>query len=460
LELASAGRTFKLLILLGGVLLYAMNALLTATVAPSAVREFGGIAYLTWPTAAFLSSSIASASAAGLLTSRIGARNAYAGAAAVFCLGALMCAVAAGMPQLIAGRFVQGVGGGLLSSLSYVIVRTTFPERLWPRAFALISGVWGVAVLLGPLIGGAFSNAGSWRGAFFFVAASAALLALAAIAVLPREDSGAATAGDLFPVGRLTLLALSVGALCAAQVAHGSLMVLVLIALSVSAVGIMLRVDRSAPGPLFPSNAFAMRGVVGLGLWMALLLSIANDAFALYGPLFLQDLHHLSPLAAGYVVAFEALSWTLAAVTVAGWSEYWASRLIVAGPLVMGAGLAAISLTMSMGSIVALLPGIFCAGAGIGCCWAFIAQQVMQAAKPGESDVAAASVPTVQLFGLALGGALAGLIADLAGYANGLTAQATHRASYWVPGVFVLVTTAAAVAGARMINESAAAVAK
>jgi hypothetical protein len=79
----------------------------------------------------------------------------------------------------------------------------------------------------------------------------------------------------------------------------------------------------------------------------------------------------------------------------------------------------------------------------------------MQAAKPGESDVAAASVPTVQLFGLALGGALAGLIADLAGYANGLTVQATYAAAHWLPGVFVLVTTAAAIAGARMINESA-----
>jgi MFS family permease len=458
LELVRCGRGLKLTILLGGVLLYAMNALLTSTVAPSAVREFGGIVYITWPTAAFLSSSIAAASAAGLLTSRIGARYAYSLAASVFLLGALWCAVAAGMPQLIAGRFVQGIGGGLISSLSYVLVRMMFPERLWPRAFALISAVWGIAVLLGPLIGGAFSNAGSWRGAFYFVASAAALLALAAVIGLPSEEVPARRSeGDSFPIGRLTLLTVSIAAMCAAQVAQGAAIVLALITLSVAAVAIMLRLDRSARDPLFPSDAFSVRSVVGCGLWMALLLSIAGDAFPLYGPLFLQEIYHLNPLSAGYMVALEALSWTLAAVTVAGWGELWSSRLVVAGPLVMGAGLVGISFLMSAGTLAQLPPAIICAGAGIGCCWAFIAQRVMQAAKPGEGDLAASSIPTVQLFGFALGGAVAGLIADLAGYSNGLTLQATHTAARFLPSTFAIATIAAAIAGGRMISASAAA---
>ena len=186
-ELGASGRALTLVVLLGAVLLYAMNALLAATVAPSAVRDFGGIAYITWPTAAFLASSIAAASAGGLLTSRIGARRAFILAALVFCLGALACAHAAGMAQLVAGRFVQGAGGGLLSSLTYILVRTQFPPDLWPRVFALISGTWGVAVLLGPLIGGAFANSGSWRGAFYFVAAAAGLLAALASRSLERD---------------------------------------------------------------------------------------------------------------------------------------------------------------------------------------------------------------------------------------------------------------------------------
>src|ERR1700730_13000013 len=67
----------------------------------------------------------------------------------------------------MAGRFVQGLRGGLLSALAYVLVRNVFPEDLWPRVFGLFAGVWSVSVPIGPLIGGLFAGYGNWRGAFF-----------------------------------------------------------------------------------------------------------------------------------------------------------------------------------------------------------------------------------------------------------------------------------------------------
>ena len=238
--------------------------------------------------------------------------------------------------------------------------------------------------------------------------------------------------------------------MCAAQVLHVTALVTALIALSVAAVAVMLRLDRASASPLFPSDAFSTRTVVGSGLWMALLLSTANDPFPLYGPLFLQMLHGLNPLSAGYLVALEALAWTVAAVTVAGYSSRHAWALVV-GPMMMSAGLAGIALVMPGGTVPQLILPIFCAGAGIGTCWAFMAQRVMNAAKPGESDVAASSVATVQLFGLAFGGAVAGLIANIAGFSKGLTLQATHTAAFWVPASFVVVTMAASAAGSRLV---------
>jgi MFS family permease len=438
-------------VLLGAVLLYATNALLASTIAPSAIRDFGGIAYITWPTAAFLASSIAAASGAGMLNTRVGARRAFICAAIVFCGGALICALARDMAQFVVGRFVQGAGGGLLSALSYVLVRGSFPEALWPRVFAVISGVWGVAVLLGPLIGGAFANAGSWRGAFYLVAGASALLAATAAVALVPDRPSVMVRGTVFPVGRLALLALSIAAMCASQVCQLKYLTIVLILISLASVILMLRLDRIATAPLFPSDAFSIRSIVGLGLWMALLLSTANDPFPLYGPLFLQELHRLSPLSAGYLVALEALAWTFAAVLVSDFSERGAKWLIVSGPLIMSAGLAGIALATPSGTVPELLLPIFCAGAGIGSCWAFMAQRVMKAAKPGESDVAASSVATVQLYGLAFGGSVAGLIANVVGYSAGLTAQATRAAAFWVPVCFVAVSLAAALAGARIL---------
>jgi len=70
----------------------------------------------------------------------------------------------------------------------------------------------------------------------------------------------------------------------------------------------MLRIDREAMAPLLPSDAFSLRSPTGAGLWMVLLLSVAYSPLAIYVPLFLQRLHGLEPLPAGYMVAGASLA--------------------------------------------------------------------------------------------------------------------------------------------------------
>src|SRR5229473_2102639 len=82
------------------------------------------------------------------------------GGALIFGSGALVCALAPSMAQIVAGRFVQGFGGGLLTAMAYVLVRNTFPDNLWARAMALISGAWSLSILVGPLVGGVFARYG------------------------------------------------------------------------------------------------------------------------------------------------------------------------------------------------------------------------------------------------------------------------------------------------------------
>src|ERR1700731_3428223 len=149
-------------VLLGGVLLHSMNVLIVATVLPSIVAEVGGATMMSWPTTAFLASSILAATCTGLLTVVIGARNAFCAGAVIFGVGALLCAHAASMGHFIAGRFVQGFGGGLLAAVAYILVRSTFPQPTWPRVLALISAAWSVSILMGPLAGGVFARHGDW----------------------------------------------------------------------------------------------------------------------------------------------------------------------------------------------------------------------------------------------------------------------------------------------------------
>src|SRR5215813_9170166 len=300
-----------LCVLLGGVLLHSMNVLITATLLPSIVMELGGANLMSWPTTAFVASSIIAASGAGLVSGRFGNRRAFSGGAVIYAAGAVLCACAPSIGLVIAGRFVQGLGGGLLSALAYVLVRNAFPDALWPRVFGLLSGVWSVTVLIGPLIGGVFASYGHWRSAFVTVAAIGCLLAGSALFTLPPDKQSDQAVSGTFPAGRLALICGAIALLSVASVATGLAIEAMLITATVVAFVQMMRIDRRAATPLLPSDAFSLRSGTGAGLWMVLLMSVGYSPLAIYAPLFLQRLHGVSPLGAGYMVALASLAWTI-----------------------------------------------------------------------------------------------------------------------------------------------------
>src|SRR5579864_8663459 len=89
-------------------------------------------------------------------------------------------------------------------------------------------------------------------------------------------------------------------------------------------------------------------------------------------------------------------------------------------------------------------------GSGIGICWAFVAHKVMTGARPGEETVAASAVATVQQMGFALGAALSGLVANVAGFSSGMGQAEMTNVAFWVPASFVLAAAAAFLASVRL----------
>jgi len=440
----------SLAVLLGGVLMHSMNVLLVATVLPSIVAEVGGAALMSWPSTAYLACSIVAATCAGLVTAAIGPGRAFAVGAVVFCLGTLLCAFAPAMGQIIAGRFLQGGGGGLLSAVAYVVVRGTFPERVWPRVFASLASVWSISVLFGPLVGGAFASSGKWRGAFFAIAALAGALALIALWVLPRHRPAGRRARPRVPSGRGALIVVAIAAMSLAAVASVAAIKICLILAAVSALVSTLRLDRRATTRVMPGDAFSVYSPTGVGLWVALLMSIAFVPLQIFVPVFLQRLHGFDPLTAGYTVAAASMAWTAAAIAVAGLSNRWPDRMIIAGPVVMGTGLLGLAIAMPRGPVLAIVPMIILIGGGIGVCWAFTAQRIMRSARSGDEEIAASSVATVQQTGLALGAALAGLVANAAGFSVTSDTTGIARAAFFVPVSFSSAAAAAGIMGVRL----------
>ena len=318
-----------LAILLGGVLLQSMNVLMLTTVLPSIAADLGGVSMLSWPTTAYLASSIVAASCAGMLAATLGARAVYCTGALTFALGAMLCSLAPTMGWVVAGRLVQGFGGGLETAVAYVLMRSTFPEQAWPRTIALMSTSWSMSVLLGPLVGGLFAHFGSWRGAFVTAAAVGVALASCAFFILRPDATSRGSSRPKAPLGRVALIVLAIAAASGTSVVASALAKTALIAAAVASLALMLRLNRSAPVRLLPSDAFSWRTQTGLGLWLALLLCITFSPLQLYMPMFLQQLHGLGPLAAGFTVASASLAWTAGSLATAGVRAPWPDRLML-----------------------------------------------------------------------------------------------------------------------------------
>ncbi len=126
------GRNGSLAIALtGGVALHAVNVHIVTTVLPSVVQDIGGLDWYAWSTTLFVVASIIGAALSVRLLAVLGPRAACIAALAVFALGSAACASALSMPWLLAGRSVQGLGGGVLAALSYALIQVVFVPALW-----------------------------------------------------------------------------------------------------------------------------------------------------------------------------------------------------------------------------------------------------------------------------------------------------------------------------------------
>ena len=437
-------------IMLGfGVTLSAIQGLVATTTLPSAVGEVGGLAYYSWATTLYMVGSILSAASGGLIKSRLGARRGFIGAALVFIAGTVICGAAPVMAVLLVGRTVQGLGGGLILALCYAIVRDQYPEVLWPKAFALMSGVWGAAALFGPLLGGVFASIGYWRLSFLSMVPIAAVVAIQASVLLPRV---AAADGDAtYPYRRLALLGAAIVAIAAAGNTGSPGGSLGLVGGALIAIWVALRLDDRAAHRMLPTSPFSPSNALGAGLWMVFMLSASICSFGIYGPLLLQMLHGVSPLAAGYIMALESVSWTAAALLTASLAPSRTPVTIIAGPVVTGIGLIGLSVFVATGPFSLIILSVILSGVGVGGCWAFVSGAILRGAPEGEGDLAGSAIPTVQTAGYAMGSAFAGMIANALDIAEGMAVETTRDIAVWVHAGFILTAVVATIMAVRLV---------
>ncbi|WP_159913681.1 MFS transporter [Pantoea sp. 18069] len=440
------------LALTGGVALHAINVHIVTTVLPSVVQDIGGLDWYAWNTTLFVVASIVGAALSVRLLARLGPRGACIAALAVFALGSAACASAVSMPWMLAGRSVQGLGGGVLAALSYALIQVVFAPALWPRAVALVSGMWGVATLCGPAVGGLFAQAGHWRWAFWMLLPVALAQALL-VAVQLRPAPDAKPARGVQPgiaALQIVLLATSVLAVAAgslsAQLGWQGVGVACGLLLGVAAVA----ADRRAAVRLLPRGATAWGSALG-AVYASVALLLVGTTTEIYIPYFLQTLHGYTPLAAGYLTAAMAAGWSGGALLSSGREGESAARLLRAGPVLGTVSLLALAVLLP--SALGLAPGVhmlLCglalagAGAGVGIGWPHLLVRVLTLAPAGEGGMASAAITTVQLYGMAIGAAIAGLVANAAGLIAPGGVAGAQSAAVWLFAGFAIAPLLAA----------------
>ena len=325
----------------------------------------------------------------------------------------------------LAGRILQGVGGGWVVGLCSVAIGLLFANRLLPRVYSAISSVWGIAVLVGPMLGGLFADAGSWRAVFWLFAVQGAAVAAAAWAMLPAAET--TDAQHAVAWRQLGLIALGVTLIALADLAGDFARTAGLTALGVMVFLLALRLDGRSEVRLLPRGSGDLSTAHGAGFATMFLLNAATMGLPVYGPAILQTLQGLSALLAGYVVGAEALLWTAAALPVSGLTGRWPGRLIRFGSAMILAGLALCALVFNGTQLIWVVFASGLIGAGFGFSWAFISQRILGDLDGDERAIGGAGIATVRMTGAAAGSAMAAAVANLSGFAHGFSAQAAAR---------------------------------
>ena len=299
------------------IFLAAMESTVVATAMPRVVASLGGLEIYSWVFSGFLLTSTVTMPLWGRLSDLYGRRPVFLGGLALFLAGSALSGAARDMTQLIVFRMLQGLGAGALMPIGMTVVGELFGLERRARMQGYISGVWGVASLLGPLIGGLLTDHVSWRWVFYINLPFGAI----AIALLARSLD--ATPGPRRPVidyaglGLFTagVAALLVGVLQAGRVgAWTGADVLTPLLIAALALPAFLAVERRVAEPIVPLRLFGHRMVLA-GATTGFLAGMAMFGAISFVPLFLQAVSGMSATASGSVLIPFVLGWVVMSVT-------------------------------------------------------------------------------------------------------------------------------------------------
>jgi EmrB/QacA subfamily drug resistance transporter len=287
-----------------GMLLAALDQTIVSTALPTITGELGGLEHLSWVVTSYLLASTVSTPLYGKLGDLFGRKRLFQVAIVVFLVGSVLSGAARDMPQLIAFRAVQGLGGGGLIVLAQAIIAEVVSPRERGRYQGYFGAVFGAASVIGPLLGGWLTDAASWRWVFYVNIPLGAAALVVTSAVLPTGQRRGHPRVDYTGTAILTA-AVSCLVLFTTwggtEYPWGSPTIVGLAVASLVLLAVLVVVERRVPEPIVPIHLFSVRAF-NVASSASVIIGVAMFGAISFLPLFLQVVNGASASNSGLLL--------------------------------------------------------------------------------------------------------------------------------------------------------------
>ncbi len=395
------------------VFLSALDSSIVANALPQVIADLHGFELYAWVTTGYLLASTAITPIGGKLGDRYGRKRVLIGGTLFFSGTTLFCGLAQSMPQLVALRTLQGVGGGVMTASVFAVMGQLLAPADRARISGLITGVFSLAGVLGPIVGGFLTDAFSWR-AVFYVNLPFAILALLVLWRLFPEIRYSAARRPIDVAGAITsvlgivllLLALSWGG---REYAWNSPMVIGLLCGGIAVAALFVWIESRAEDPILPLALFR-NDVVAISSTNSLAQSMAQICLALFVPLFAQGVLGVSATLSGTIMlpllGAMLVSNLSAGFLIAHFGRY--KLFAICGFTLMTVGFVALSMLGPSSPLVLLGVCLAIVGTGTGMVFPTLTLSYQSAVEFHELGVATALNQFCRSIGSTLGSALFG----------------------------------------------------
>jgi EmrB/QacA subfamily drug resistance transporter len=396
------------------IFLYAIDATIVSTSMPTIVARLGGLELYSWVFSIYMLTSALATPVFGKLADLFSRRNLMLVGIAIFLLGSTLCGAATSMEMMVLFRAVQGIGGGAIYALAFILIGVLYPAEKRAKMQGIISSIWGLSSILGPLAGGIIVEHWNWRWIFFVnvpVAAAASALILLGL----KGDFTEKRSPKLDWPGTATLLLALM--LLFYALAHGGearrpigFELGGLIGLALLVLLIFLIIERRAEEPVIPLDLFHVPSYAICAV-VATFASMGVFGAISYLPLYLQGALGISASRAGMVLLLLSLGWTGGSLLAGHLINRKGYRFVtVAGMVLLAVGYGFFIAPQRHLAIAGILLSAVCIGLGMGMANLTTLVAAQSAVWTRRIGVATSTIMLFRTFGGAFSVSLMGMV--------------------------------------------------